>query len=45
MGWGILDRLPDDVRGDITMLILEPPDEVEKSLSSREFERPTPSFL
>ena len=45
MVWGILDRLPDDVRGDITMLILEPPDEVEESLSSREFDSPTPSLL
>jgi stress-induced morphogen len=45
MVWGILDRLPDEVRGDITMLILETPDEVEESLSSREFESPTPSLL
>ncbi len=45
MVWGILDRLPDDVRGDITMLILEPPEEVANSLSSREFESPTPLLL
>jgi stress-induced morphogen len=45
MVWNLLDRLPDEVRGDITMLILETPDEVAKSLSSREFENPTPSRL
>ncbi len=45
MVWNLLDRLPDEVRGDITMLILETPDEVAKSLSSREFENPTPSLL
>lgn len=45
MVWNMLERLPDDVRGDITMLVLETPDEVERSLSSREFENPTPSLL
>jgi hypothetical protein len=45
MVWNLLDRLPDEVRGDITMLVLETPDEVEKSLSSREYENPTPSLL
>ena len=43
--WGFLDRLPDEVRSDITMLVLVTPDEVDKSLASLEFQDPTPSLL
>ena len=43
--WGFLDRLPDEVRSDITMLVLVTPDEVDKSLASLEFQHPTPSLL
>jgi stress-induced morphogen len=43
--WGFIDRLPEDVRLDISMLVLVTPDEVDDSLANREFESPTPSLL
>lgn len=43
--WQVLDNLPEEVRSDITMLVLITPAEVADSLASREFQDPTPSQL
>ena len=43
--WRILKALPDQVRSEITLLLLLAPGEREKSLMNREFEDPTPSRL
>ena len=43
--WGELESLPEDVRADITMLVLVAPNEVDDSLASREFQDPVPSRL
>jgi hypothetical protein len=43
--WKYLDSLSDDAQGDISMLVLITPPEVEKSMSNLEFEDPVPSGL
>jgi hypothetical protein len=41
--WKLLQRLPEDVFANITMLLLLTPEEAEKSFASQEFEHPIPS--
>lgn len=41
--WGFLDRLPEEVVAEISLLLLLTPDEVEKSFANFEFENPIPS--
>jgi hypothetical protein len=43
--WTLLQRLPEDVFVNITMLLLLTPEEAEKSYASQEFEHPIPSRL
>jgi stress-induced morphogen len=43
--WHILERLPDEVQADITMVLLLTPEEARDSLANYEFEHPTPSLL
>jgi hypothetical protein len=40
-----LQKLPDAFQGDMSMVILLSPDEVQGSLGNLEFEHPTPSLL
>ncbi|MEX0744758.1 MAG: hypothetical protein WD118_04080, partial [Phycisphaeraceae bacterium] len=40
-----LADLPDDLRADITMLVLVTPDELKDSMVNREFENPSRSLL
>lgn len=42
--WRILDRLPDEILQNVTMLLLTP-DEAKQSLANLEFENPLPSAL
>lgn len=41
----LLQKLSEDVRADVTVLLLLAPDEVERSMMNLEFEEPTPSRL
>ena len=43
--WSILDTLPEDVRSEITVLLLVTPEESKTSLMSMEFDHPTSSKL
>jgi stress-induced morphogen len=43
--WRILERLPDEVQADVTMVLLLTPEEARDSLANYEFEHPTPSLL
>ncbi len=43
--WRILEKLPEDVLSDVTILLLLTPDELSESLANFEFENPTPSRL
>lgn len=43
--WAILEKLPEDVRADITFLLLLTPEETSQSLANMEFENPIPSRL
>ncbi|MBX6316163.1 MAG: hypothetical protein IRY99_25120 [Isosphaeraceae bacterium] len=43
--WEILDRLPDEVRSEIGLLLLLTPREAETSLMNLEFEKPAASPL
>ena len=43
--WPFLERLPDDVLADITILLLITPDEAGKSFANHDFENPLPSGL
>jgi hypothetical protein len=43
--WTLLQRLPEEVFVNITMLLLLTPEEAEKSYASQEFEHPIPSRL
>jgi stress-induced morphogen len=45
MVWGIIETLPEDVRQQITVLLLLPPAEVKTSFMNMEFEDPSPSGL
>lgn len=42
--WRILDRLPDEILQNVSMLLLTP-DEAKQSLANLEFENPLPSAL
>jgi stress-induced morphogen len=41
--WNYLDALPEETQGDISMLVLLTPPEVEKSMANLEFDDPVPS--
>ena len=41
--WTLLQRLPEEVFVNITMLLLLTPEEAEKSFASQEFEHPVPA--
>jgi len=41
--WRLLQRLPDDVFVNITMLLLLTPEEAEQSFANQEFEHPVPA--
>ena len=41
--WTLLQRLPEEVFVNITMLLLLTPEEAEKSFASQEFEHPIPA--
>jgi hypothetical protein len=43
--WEILDTLPEDIREEISWLVLLTPDEAKTMLMNLEFEDPTPSRL
>jgi len=43
--WPYLDRLPEEVQSDISMLLLLAPDEAETSFANFEFNDPVPSRL
>ena len=43
--WKILERLPDEIQSQITMLVLLTPKETKTSLAYLEFSDPTPSGL
>jgi hypothetical protein len=43
--WAILEPLPDDVIGQISLLMLLAPEETKTSMKNLEFEDPTPSRL
>jgi stress-induced morphogen len=43
--WGYLEKLPDRIQGDISMVTLLSPEEVPRSLGNLEFENPTPSLI
>jgi len=41
----LIDELDEELRSDITMLVLLAPGEERESLANHEFESPSPSFL
>ena len=43
--WNYLDALSEETQGDISMLVLLAPTEVEKSMGNLKFEDPVPSVL
>ncbi len=43
--WPILDTLPENIRSDISLLLLLTPDERANSFASHEFDHPIPSRL
>ena len=43
--WPLLERLPDEVFEQITMVLLLTPDEKSQSMASWEFDHPVPSML
>jgi stress-induced morphogen len=43
--WPLLDKLPDDVVADVSMLVLLTPEETKESLANFEFDHPTPSRI
>jgi stress-induced morphogen len=43
--WRMLERLPEDVLSDVTILLLLTPDEVGDSFANFDFEHPIPSRL
>jgi hypothetical protein len=43
--WGLLDALPSDVVGDVSLLLLLTPEETSESLANLEFEHPSKSQL
>jgi hypothetical protein len=43
--WKHLEKLPDDIQGDISMVVLLTPDEVKGSIANLEFEQPSASLI
>ncbi len=43
--WRYLNKLPASARGDITVVLLLTPDELETSFANEDFEHPVPSML
>ncbi|HXD86399.1 MAG TPA: hypothetical protein VN641_07885 [Urbifossiella sp.] len=43
MVWPLLRELPDDTLTEVSMVLLIPPEEIETSMVSREFDDPLPS--
>jgi hypothetical protein len=43
--WEHLEKLPEEIQGDISMVVLLSPDEVGGSLANLEFEDPSPSLI
>jgi hypothetical protein len=43
--WTYLERLPEDVQSEISMLVLITPGEAKKSFANLEYENPSPSLL
>jgi hypothetical protein len=43
--WNLLEKLPEDVQSDISMVVLLAPEEERSSLANLEFENPSPSLI
>jgi stress-induced morphogen len=43
--WPILNKLSEDTLGELSFLVLIPPEEKESAISSREFDHPVPSTI
>jgi hypothetical protein len=43
--WKYLEKLPAEIQGDISMVVLLTPEEVNRSLANLEFEDPSPSLI
>ena len=43
--WKLLEKLPEDVFANITMLLLLTPEETKNSFANMEFENPIPSSI
>ena len=43
--WEYLEKLPEDVQSDISMVVLLTPEETKRSLANLEFEDPSPSLI
>lgn len=43
--WELLERLPEDIQSQITVLLLLSPDETKRSIANMDFENPIPSRL
>ena len=43
--WKDLEKLPEDIQGDISMLVLLAPEEANRSIANLEFENPSPSLI
>ncbi len=43
--WEHLEKLPAEIQGDISMVVLLSPEEVRKSIANLEFEDPSPSLI
>jgi stress-induced morphogen len=43
--WEYIQKLPDEVQSDVSMLVLLTPREVKKSVANLEFEDPSPSLI
>jgi hypothetical protein len=43
--WEYLEKLPEEIQSDISMIVLLAPGEVKRSLGNLEFENPSPSLI
>jgi stress-induced morphogen len=43
--WDHLVTLPDEIQGDVSMLVVLTPEEVKRSMANLEFENPSPSLI
>ncbi|HJT31010.1 MAG TPA: hypothetical protein VJ783_03005 [Pirellulales bacterium] len=43
--WAIIEKLPEEVVSEISLLLLLTPDEAKKSFANMEFDNPVPSRL